>query len=55
MVADERVVAGTPQVVADTVGDSQLSACVLERIAAWRFPPNVEGAMSYPFLFQQEH
>lgn len=55
MVADERVVAGTLQVVADTVGDPQLSACVLERIAAWPFPPDVEGAMSYPFLFQLKH
>ncbi len=52
-VAGGRVV-GVPTVVADTSGDPALAACVTAKIRAWTFPADVEGELSWPFLFQRK-
>lgn len=45
-------VTGKPTVLANSTGDAELADCVSQKIRRWTFPADVEGDMSYPFLFQ---
>jgi hypothetical protein len=45
-------VTGKPYVVSNTTNDAELADCVTQKIRRWTFPADVEGDMSYPFLFQ---
>ncbi|MEZ4235973.1 MAG: AgmX/PglI C-terminal domain-containing protein [Myxococcota bacterium] len=47
-------VVGVPYVVANTTGSGELGECVVRKIRRWEFPPDAEGDMSFPFLFQQK-
>lgn len=47
-------VSGAPYIIANTTGDSALADCVTGKIRRWTFPADVEGDMSWPFLFQQK-
>lgn len=46
------VVTGKPFVMSNTTNDAELADCVTQKIRRWTFPADVEGDMSYPFLFQ---
>lgn len=46
------VVVDKPTVTANSTNDAELADCVVKRIGRWTFPADVEGEMSYPFLFQ---
>jgi hypothetical protein len=43
---------GTPYVVVNTTGDGELADCVARKIRRWRFPADVEGDATYPFVFR---
>jgi hypothetical protein len=45
-------VTGKPFVISNTSNDAELAECVIQKIRRWTFPADVEGEMSYPFLFQ---
>jgi hypothetical protein len=45
-------VVGKPTVTANSTNDAELADCVAQKIRRWTFPADVEGDMSYPFLFQ---
>jgi hypothetical protein len=48
------LVTGEPVLVSNTTGNAELADCVVKKIRRWEFPPDVEGDMSWPFLFQQK-
>jgi hypothetical protein len=50
-VAAGRVV-GSPYVIANTTTSGELADCIVKKIRRWDFPADVEGDMSFPFLFQ---
>ncbi len=45
-------VEGTPVVVINGTGDAELADCITKKIRRWRFPPDVDGELSWPFAFQ---
>jgi hypothetical protein len=45
-------VVGSPYVVANTTDSGVLAECVVKKIRRWDFPLDVEGDMSFPFVFQ---
>ncbi|MEQ1570476.1 MAG: AgmX/PglI C-terminal domain-containing protein, partial [Myxococcota bacterium] len=45
-------VTGMPVIISNSTGDAELADCVVKKIRRWVFPPDVEGDMSYPFVFQ---
>lgn len=47
-------VTGSPYIISNTTGDAELADCVTKKIRRWTFPADVEGDMSWPFLFQQK-
>lgn len=48
------VVRGMPFVIANTTESGELADCVVKKIRRWEFPPDVEGEMSWPFLFRSK-
>jgi hypothetical protein len=48
------VVTGMPVVITNSTNNAELADCVVKKIRRWEFPPDVEGEMSWPFLFQQK-
>lgn len=48
------LVTGSPYIISNTTGDAELADCVTKKIRRWTFPADVEGDMSWPFLFQQK-
>lgn len=47
-------VSGSPYIIANSTGDAELANCVIQKIRRWTFPADVEGEMSWPFVFQQK-
>jgi len=47
-------VSGAPYVVANTTGDAELASCITQKIRRWSFPADVDGDLSWPFVFQQK-
>ncbi len=45
---------GSPYVVVNTTGDADLADCITRKIRRWTFPADVEGDLSWPFVFQQK-
>jgi hypothetical protein len=48
------VVSGTPYIISNTTENAELADCVVKKIRRWTFPADIEGDMSWPFLFQQK-
>jgi hypothetical protein len=48
------VVTATPYIIANTTENAELADCVVKKIRRWEFPADVQGDMSWPFLFQQK-
>ena len=48
------VVTGKPFVTENTTSDAELAECVTQKIRRWTFPADVDGDLSWPFLFQQK-
>lgn len=40
-------------VVGDSIGSRSLAACIEERVAGWRFPPDLSGDVRWPFRFRR--
>ena len=38
-------------VVSNSTGDSELADCMMKKVRAWSFPSDVEGDVSWPFVF----
>jgi hypothetical protein len=49
--ADGRVT--SVEVFANSTGDQELASCIEQKIERWPFPPQVEGEVSWPFIFQK--
>jgi len=47
-------VSAEPVIISNSTGNAELADCVVKKIRRWEFPPDVEGDMSWPFLFQQK-
>ncbi|MEQ1503627.1 MAG: AgmX/PglI C-terminal domain-containing protein [Myxococcota bacterium] len=46
------LVSSAPYIIANTTGNQALADCVVKKIRRWEFPPDVQGGMSWPFLFK---
>jgi hypothetical protein len=47
-------VSGAPYIVTNTTGDAELASCITQKIRRWEFPSDVDGSLSWPFVFQQK-
>ena len=50
----EGKVSGMPFVIANTTESGSLADCVVKKVRRWQFPEDVEGGMSWPFIFKQK-
>lgn len=48
-------VIGSPLIEVNTTGDAALADCVVKKIRRWQFAADVEGDLSWPFVFQQKN
>jgi hypothetical protein len=48
------LVTGMPVIISNTTTNAELADCVVKKIRRWEFPKDVQGDMSWPFLFQQK-
>lgn len=48
------LVTGMPVIISNTTSNAELADCVVKKIRRWEFPKDVQGDMSWPFLFQQK-
>ncbi len=39
-------------IFANTTGNQALAQCIVSKINRWRFPPEIEGEISWPFVFK---
>lgn len=47
-------VSGAPYIVQNSTGDAELADCITKKIRRWQFPDDVDGSLTWPFVFQQK-
>ncbi|HUS64662.1 MAG TPA: AgmX/PglI C-terminal domain-containing protein [Kofleriaceae bacterium] len=54
-VIDARGKVTKTQVEEDTLGNADVTACIVDRVKAWRLPPPASGSLTfaYPFVFRR--
>ena len=51
-VVEGGTVRGAPFVVVNNTGDAELADCIAKKIRRWEFPADVNGDLTWPFVFQ---
>ncbi len=46
------VVVDAPYILSNSTGDEELADCIASKIKRWKFPEDIEGDVSWPFVFR---